>query len=47
MGMDLTETLHTAKGSRAIKSLRNKVFNKSLSADTLVSGERLKTIKRN
>lgn len=40
MGMDLTEkVLYTAKGSREIKSLRNKVFNKSLSANMISNGE--------
>tara|TARA_A100001011_G_C14243393_1_gene814340 strand:- start:24 stop:1568 length:1545 start_codon:yes stop_codon:yes gene_type:complete len=40
MGMELTEKiLYTAKGAREIKSLRNKVFNKSLSPDIISNGK--------
>lgn len=40
MGMDLTEkVLYTAKGAREIKSLRNKVFNKSLSQNIISDGK--------
>ena len=40
MGMDLTDkVLYTAKGARAIKSLRKEVFNKSLSPDIISDGK--------